>query len=360
MSSIGELTFFLGLQLKQKKDGIFISQDKYVAKTLKKFSFIEVKTASTSMKTQKPLLKDENCEEVDVYMYRLMIGSLMYLTSLRPDIVFTVKNKQEPDKIGTKPDQIKKKQEAWKSPAEDPPEVLMADNQTMAQLLQAPTVGLDSSDCTLAELRTNCDREHSKVFELEAEVLKRQHMLTDSEKRYAFLENEHNDGFKVTNATQKTEIAKLKAKNVGNKSSGTITPTNPKVSTSGEKVEDHPRNLNKQNRVDSHLNAKCLVSISNLNVVCGACHECLFLFNDDKCVVYSMNSVKPKATPNRQTTKKVWKQKVVAHAKPQWMPTRRHFTLYDSYPLTRILDLMEEPLELSPSVSSSSNVTMLS
>nr|GFA52322.1 hypothetical protein [Tanacetum cinerariifolium] len=131
-------------------------------------------------------------------------------------------------------------------------------------------------------------------------------------------------------------------------------------STSGNKVEDHPRNLNKQNRVDSHLNAKRLVSISNLNAVCGACHKCLFSFNHDKCVVYSMNSVKPKATPNRQTTKKVWKQKVVAHAKPQWMPTGRHFTLYDSYPLTRILDPVEEPLELSPSVSSSSNVIMLS
>nr|GEZ14857.1 integrase, catalytic region, zinc finger, CCHC-type, peptidase aspartic, catalytic [Tanacetum cinerariifolium] len=56
----------------------------------------------------------------------------------------------------------------------------------------------------------------------------------------------------------------------------------PAKSTSGEKVEDHPRNLNKQNRVDSHLNAKRLVSISNLNAVCGACHECLFSFNHDK------------------------------------------------------------------------------
>nr|GFA43674.1 hypothetical protein [Tanacetum cinerariifolium] len=134
----------------------------------------------------------------------------------------------------------------------------------------------------------------------------------------------------------------------------------PAKSTSGEKVEDHPMNLNKQNCVDSHLNAKCLVSISNLNAICGACHECLFSFNHDKCVVYSMNSVKPKSTPNRQTTKKVWKQKVVAHAKRQWMPTRRHFTLYDSYPLTRILDPMEEPLKLSSSVSFSLNVTMLS
>nr|GEV64737.1 hypothetical protein [Tanacetum cinerariifolium] len=79
-----------GLQVKQKKDDIFISQDKYVAKILKKFGFTEVKNASTPMKTQKPLLKDEDGEEVDVHMYRLMIGSLMYLTSLRPDIMFAV------------------------------------------------------------------------------------------------------------------------------------------------------------------------------------------------------------------------------------------------------------------------------
>ncbi|GJT70881.1 retrovirus-related pol polyprotein from transposon TNT 1-94 [Tanacetum coccineum] len=70
MSSIGELTFFFGLQVKQKKDGIFISQDKYVAKILKKFGFSEVKTASTPMETQKPLLKDEDGEEVDVHLYR--------------------------------------------------------------------------------------------------------------------------------------------------------------------------------------------------------------------------------------------------------------------------------------------------
>ncbi|GJU62995.1 putative ribonuclease H-like domain-containing protein [Tanacetum coccineum] len=90
MSSMGELTFFLGLQVEQKKDGIFISQNKYVAGILKKFRFTKVKTASTPMETKKPLLKDENGQEVDVYMYRSMIGSLMYLTSLRPDIMFTV------------------------------------------------------------------------------------------------------------------------------------------------------------------------------------------------------------------------------------------------------------------------------
>nr|GFA03052.1 hypothetical protein [Tanacetum cinerariifolium] len=90
MSYMGELTFFLGLQVKQKKDGIFISQDKYVAKILKKFRFIEVKTASTPMETQKSLLKDEDGEEVDVHMYREMISSLMYLTYLRLNIMFAM------------------------------------------------------------------------------------------------------------------------------------------------------------------------------------------------------------------------------------------------------------------------------
>ncbi|GKA82002.1 putative ribonuclease H-like domain-containing protein [Tanacetum coccineum] len=90
MSSMGELTFFLGLQVKQKTDGIFISQDKYVTDILKKFSFSDVKTVSTPMETHKPLLKDADGEDVDEHMYRSMIGSLMYLTSSRPDIMFTV------------------------------------------------------------------------------------------------------------------------------------------------------------------------------------------------------------------------------------------------------------------------------
>nr|GEV07375.1 retrovirus-related Pol polyprotein from transposon TNT 1-94 [Tanacetum cinerariifolium] len=90
MSSMGELAFFLGLQVNKKKDGIFISKNKYVAEILKKFRFIEVKTASTLMETQKPLFNDEDGEEVDVHMYRSMIGSLMYLTSSRPDILFAV------------------------------------------------------------------------------------------------------------------------------------------------------------------------------------------------------------------------------------------------------------------------------
>ncbi|GJY28906.1 putative ribonuclease H-like domain-containing protein [Tanacetum coccineum] len=90
MSSMGELTFFLGLQVKQKEDGIFISQDKYVTDILKKFGFQDVRTASTPMDTEKPLLKDSDGDDVDVHLYRSMIGSLMYLTSSRPDIMFAV------------------------------------------------------------------------------------------------------------------------------------------------------------------------------------------------------------------------------------------------------------------------------
>ncbi|GJR36685.1 hypothetical protein Tco_1212369 [Tanacetum coccineum] len=90
MSLIGEHTFFLGLQFKQKEDGIFISQDKYVGEILKKFGFSSIRTASTSMETNKDLTKDEDGEDVDVHLYRSMIGSLMYLTSSRPDIMFSV------------------------------------------------------------------------------------------------------------------------------------------------------------------------------------------------------------------------------------------------------------------------------
>ncbi|GJZ53058.1 putative ribonuclease H-like domain-containing protein, partial [Tanacetum coccineum] len=88
--SIEELTFFLGLQVMQRDDGIFISQDKYVADILKKFDFSSVKTTSTPIETNKALLKDEEVEDVDVHLYRSMIGSLMYLTASRPDIMFDV------------------------------------------------------------------------------------------------------------------------------------------------------------------------------------------------------------------------------------------------------------------------------
>ncbi|GJU06976.1 uncharacterized mitochondrial protein-like protein [Tanacetum coccineum] len=74
----------------QRDDGIFISQDKYMADILKKFDFSSVKKTSTSIDTNKALLKDEEAEDVDVHLYRSMIRSLMYLTASRPDIMFAV------------------------------------------------------------------------------------------------------------------------------------------------------------------------------------------------------------------------------------------------------------------------------
>ncbi|GJV39183.1 putative ribonuclease H-like domain-containing protein [Tanacetum coccineum] len=90
MSSMGELTFFLGLQVKQQPDGIFISQDKYVADILKKFDFCSIKTATTPITSNKPLVKDEDGIDVDVHVCMSMIGSRMYLTASRPDIMFAV------------------------------------------------------------------------------------------------------------------------------------------------------------------------------------------------------------------------------------------------------------------------------
>ncbi|GJR94009.1 hypothetical protein Tco_0266183 [Tanacetum coccineum] len=77
-------------QVQQKEDGIFISQDKYMAEILKMFNFVTVKTASTPIETNKALVKDEEAKDVDVHLYRSMIGSLMYLTASRPNIMFAI------------------------------------------------------------------------------------------------------------------------------------------------------------------------------------------------------------------------------------------------------------------------------
>ncbi|GJX81220.1 putative ribonuclease H-like domain-containing protein [Tanacetum coccineum] len=90
MSAMGEMTFFLGLQVKQLPDGLFISQDKYVKDMLTKFDMESVRTATTPYEAAKTKLKDETDPPVNVHLYRSMIGSLMYLTASRPDIMFAV------------------------------------------------------------------------------------------------------------------------------------------------------------------------------------------------------------------------------------------------------------------------------
>ncbi|KAH9750253.1 hypothetical protein KPL71_013814 [Citrus sinensis] len=90
MSMMGELKYFLGLQIKQNEEGIFINQAKYVKDLLKRFGYDNGTTKSTPMSTTIKLDKDEKGKEVDIKTYRGMIGSLLYLTASRPDIMFSV------------------------------------------------------------------------------------------------------------------------------------------------------------------------------------------------------------------------------------------------------------------------------
>ncbi|GJR88940.1 retrovirus-related pol polyprotein from transposon TNT 1-94 [Tanacetum coccineum] len=90
MSMMGELNFFLGLQIKQLDDRIFFNQSKYIKEMLKKFGLEDSKPIKTHMSTETKLTRDEEGESVDNTKYRGMIGSLLYLTASRPDIMFSV------------------------------------------------------------------------------------------------------------------------------------------------------------------------------------------------------------------------------------------------------------------------------
>nr|GEU41149.1 copia protein [Tanacetum cinerariifolium] len=90
MSMMGELNFFLRLQIKQMKDGIFFNQSKYIKGMLKKYSLEDSKPMKTSMSSNTKLIKNEECESVDSTKYQGMVGSLLYLTTSRPDIMFSV------------------------------------------------------------------------------------------------------------------------------------------------------------------------------------------------------------------------------------------------------------------------------
>jgi hypothetical protein len=90
MSMMGELTFFLGIQMKQTNEGIFIHQAKYTKDLIKKFNMAELKPMSTPMSIIAMLDPDENSEAVNQREYRSMIGSLLYLTVTWSDIQLTM------------------------------------------------------------------------------------------------------------------------------------------------------------------------------------------------------------------------------------------------------------------------------
>jgi hypothetical protein len=90
MSMMGKLQYFLWLQIKQVKDGTFVHQTKYTKDMLRKFQMQDVKPMSTPMGSTTTLFADEDGELVDQREYRSMIGSLLFLTTTRPDIQFSV------------------------------------------------------------------------------------------------------------------------------------------------------------------------------------------------------------------------------------------------------------------------------
>jgi hypothetical protein len=90
MSMMGELTFFLGIQVKQTKQGTFVHQAKYTKDLMKKFNMTELKPVSTLMSSAASLGTDEDGKPVDQREYRSMISSLLYLTATWSDIQFVV------------------------------------------------------------------------------------------------------------------------------------------------------------------------------------------------------------------------------------------------------------------------------
>ena len=90
MSMIGELSYFLGLQIKQLKNGTFVSQGKYIKDMIKKFGMSDSKTISTPMETNDNLDNDASGNMVDQKLYRSMIESLLYVPASRPDVMFSV------------------------------------------------------------------------------------------------------------------------------------------------------------------------------------------------------------------------------------------------------------------------------
>jgi hypothetical protein len=90
MKDLGMMHYFLGLEVWQRSDGIFLNQGKYDVEILKRFEMLDCKAMVTPIVSNLKLLQDTTSEIVDSTLYRQIVGSLMYLTNTRPDICFVV------------------------------------------------------------------------------------------------------------------------------------------------------------------------------------------------------------------------------------------------------------------------------
>nr|KYP66217.1 hypothetical protein KK1_012504 [Cajanus cajan] len=90
MTDLGLMTYFLGMEITQKKNEIFICQKKYAKEILKKFQLDECKIMNTPMNQKEKFSKEDGADKVDEMHFRSLIGCLMYLTPTRPNILFPV------------------------------------------------------------------------------------------------------------------------------------------------------------------------------------------------------------------------------------------------------------------------------
>ena len=89
MSDLGLLNYFLGIEVSQVKEGIFISQKKYTKSILQYFKMMDCRSVTIPLSANKKFRKDDGKKKVNSPVYRILIGSLLYLTSTKPDIKFT-------------------------------------------------------------------------------------------------------------------------------------------------------------------------------------------------------------------------------------------------------------------------------
>ena len=90
MKDLGMMNYLLGMEVWQNADGIFLGKGKYAVEILKRFGMMDCKGMTTPMASKLKLLSDASSESVHATMYHQMIGSLMYLTNMRPDICFAM------------------------------------------------------------------------------------------------------------------------------------------------------------------------------------------------------------------------------------------------------------------------------
>ncbi|GJS26688.1 hypothetical protein Tco_0487308 [Tanacetum coccineum] len=237
-----------------------------------------------------------------------------------------------------------------------------------------------SSNCSCDNLRLKCDREHNKVLELEAEISKQKRLITESEKRFAFLEQNY--------VSLQLKFQNYKQCSDTSSASNAIFEIN-KLRDQLQGKDATIRNLDAQINIMKVLNvgsAEGSVDKQALDTECIQLKDTITSLRIQldglkaenvnlkrryeelsKSNAYSRSTFTAKINALTAENAKLKTEltgrptrKVVGSVKHQWKPIGRYFTLYDNCPLTRIMEPIVEPLELTPSVSSSSKVTMIS